>query len=269
MRVAIAQLGPGPSTSDNLAAIAQATTRASNDGSALVVFPEMSMFFQHDLDDSYVRAGQTIPGPFTAAVDALAKKHRIAITVGMIEAVPGEDHVHNTIYVTSADGTQIGAYRKVHLYDAFGLRESDVIAPSDDLEPTLFDIGGIRFGVMTCYDLRFPESARVLIDAGAEVLLLPSAWTPGFRKEDHWETLIRARAIENTCYVVAANQATPLSTGSSMVVDPMGLVIVHLADGPDVRSADIDAQRIAAVRLTNPSLANRRYRVQRSADVIV
>ena len=198
MKVSIGQLAVTADKALNLMAIEKAVADAARAGSALIVFPEMSMWFKHGLDDAFIENAESIPGPFTRALHELATKHSVAIAAGMMERVDGERRVFNTIYVTSASGEVIGKYRKMHLYDAFGLRESDIIAPSNSSEPMVFEIDGTVFGLMTCYDVRFPESGRLLVDAGAQVILLPSAWTPGVRKEDHWETLVRARAIENT-----------------------------------------------------------------------
>lgn len=267
MRVSIGQIASTEDKVANLAAITSSAERAATDGSALLVLPEVSMYFRHEVDSLWGENAETIPGPFTTAVDEVAARWRIAIAVGMLEKIPADDRAHNTIYVTSSEGKQIGVYRKVHLYDAFGFRESDVIAPSGDPGSLLFDLNGIRFGVITCYDLRFPESSRALVDEGADVILLPSAWTPGVRKEDHWETLVRARAIENTVFVVAANQAVPQSTGGSLVVDPMGIVLAQLVEGSETRTVELDEDRVSAVRLTNPCVANRRFRVERTADV--
>ena len=111
---------------------------------------------------------------------------------------------------------------------------------------------------MTCYDLRFPEHARALVDAGADVLVAPSAWVAGERKVDHWRTLVRARAIENTAYVVAVAQPGPRYTGHSMVVDPLGDILVEAGEGPETLSATLDHEVVERARRTNPSLANRR-----------
>lgn len=153
-------------------------------------------------------------------------------------------------------------YRKVHLYDAFGHRESDRLeAGHADAEPLVLDVAGLRFGVMTCYDLRFPESARRLVDAGADVLVVPAAWAAGPMKADHWRTLARARAIENTAVVLAVGQAGRGVTGRSVLVGPDGVVGLECGETPEVRTIDLDQQSLAHVRETNPSLANRRYDV--------
>lgn len=263
MRIGIGQLAVSETKKANLEAIARDAAHAARDGVALVVFPEMAMYFKHGLDRSFIDQAEAVPGPFTDAVDAIARTNGIAVVVGMVERTASGDRAYNTIYATSAEGSTLGRYRKVHLYDAFGLRESDVVAPSEDLEPSLFELQGLRFGIMTCYDLRFPESARTLVDAGADVIVLPSAWTPGVRKEDHWSTLARARAIENTTYVIAANQAPPLSTGGSLIIDPMGIVVGELGERAALAAADISKDRLTEVRASNPSVSNRRFRVER------
>ncbi|BCW40254.1 hydrolase [Arthrobacter sp. StoSoilB3] len=262
MRISIGQLAPGTDKTANLAAIAEQAAKAAREGAALVVFPEMAMFFKHGLDEAFAANAESIPGPFTVALDGIAKKSNIAIVAGILETVPGDDRPANTLYATSSEGEFIASYRKVHLYDAFGLRESDVICPAAVVEPVVFELGGLNFGLLTCYDLRFPESARVLVDRGADVLVLPSAWTPGVRKEDHWETLVRARAIENTGYVIAANQAPPLSTGGSLAVDPMGIILAELGEQVGLATVEVIKERIDAVRSINPCLVNRRFRVE-------
>ncbi len=122
----------------------------------------------------------------------------------------------------------------------------------------MVDLAGLRVGLMTCYDLRFPEHARALVDAGAELLVVPAAWVAGERKVDHWRTLVRARAIENTVYVAAAAQPAPRYSGHSMLVDPLGDVLAEAGDGSEVVGAEISAAVLAQARRTNPSLANRR-----------
>ena len=165
--------------------------------------------------------------------------------------------VHNTVVAVAGDGRLIGSYRKIHLYDAFGHRESDRIAPGDG-KTLVFELGGMRLGVMTCYEVRFPEVARRLAELGAEVLLLPAAWVRGPLKELHWETLTRARAIENTVYVAAAGQVSAKYAGLSAIYDPMGVAIVNADESEGLTVGEVTRERLEEVRLINPSLAMRR-----------
>ncbi|MCU1422976.1 MAG: hydrolase, partial [Microbacteriaceae bacterium] len=128
-------------------------------------------------------------------------------------------------------------------------------------EPEIFEVDGIRVGLQTCYDVRFPEVTRRLVDAGAELVLLPAEWVRGPLKEHHWRTLVTARAIENTVYVAAADQAPPVGAGNSMVVDPMGVEVVTIGEVPGVAVAWISANRVAETRVVNPALGLRRFRV--------
>ncbi|MCL4544658.1 MAG: hydrolase, partial [Chloroflexi bacterium] len=150
---------------------------------------------------------------------------------------------------------------KIHLYDAFGHKESDKIKPGDG-ETLTFQLGGITFGAMTCYDVRFPELARCLVDRGAEAIVLPSGWVHGLLKEDHWEILVRARAIENTVYVVACDQVKNIYSGSSMVVDPLGVVRARAGEEPELLMGELTPDRIREARLKLPSLLHRRFSVR-------
>src|SRR5207302_8520882 len=173
---------------------------------------------------------EPLDGPFVTALGDGARRHGIAVVAGVFEPAPGPDgRVLNTVVALGRDGAQLGAYRKIHLYDAFGYRESDRIRPGDG-ETLLFALDGVTFGVETCYDVRFPELTRHLAARGAEVVLLPAAWVPGPLKEAHWEVLVRARAIESTVYVAAAGLAAPRFTGSSLLADPMGVAVVRAGE---------------------------------------
>ncbi|MFC7877972.1 carbon-nitrogen hydrolase family protein [Isoptericola sp. NPDC057391] len=168
----------------------------------------------------------------------------------------------NTVVAVDATGAVVGAYRKVHLYDAFGTRESDRLeAGPAGVPPLVLRLGDLTFGVVTCYDLRFPESARRLVDAGADVIVVPAAWVDGPLKADHWRTLLRARAIENTAVVIGVGMAGPGLVGRSLLAGPDGVVGLELDETPQVRTVDLDPEPLAEVRRQNPSLANRRYLV--------
>jgi predicted amidohydrolase len=222
------------------------------DDADLVVLPEA---FARDFGEpgsDLTGIAESLDGPFVTELTRLAEERRTTIVAGMFERTDGPPY--NTVVVRGAAHAD---YRKIHLYDSFGYRESDVLAPGE-LTPVTFRIADLTVGVLTCYDLRFPELARALVDRGAEVLVVPSAWVAGPRKVEHWTTLLRARAIENVAYVLGVGQPGPRYTGHSMVVDPLGDVVAETADGAGVVRAELDAEVVAQARRTNPSLANRR-----------
>ncbi|WP_156391124.1 MULTISPECIES: carbon-nitrogen hydrolase family protein [unclassified Nocardioides] len=220
----------------------------------LVVFPEA---FARDFGEagSDVSAyAEVLDGPFATEVARVATERGATVVAGMFEPGEDADRPFNTLV---ARGAAEAAYRKIHLYDSFGYRESDRLS-AGPLEPVVFDLEGFGVGLMTCYDLRFPELARSLVDAGAEVLVIPAAWVAGPHKVDHWRTLVRARAIENTAFVVAVGQPGPRYTGHSLVVDPLGEVLAEGGEGPEVLTAVLEHTVLERARRTNPSLANRR-----------
>jgi predicted amidohydrolase len=228
--------------------------RLTPEGADLVVFPEA---FARDFGEagSDVSAhAEPVDGPFASEVARVAKERGTTVVAGMFETSADPGRPFNTLVVR---GGATADYRKIHLYDSFGYRESDRLTAGDP-DPALVEVGGLKLGLMTCYDLRFPELSRALVAAGAEVLVVPAAWVAGPRKLDHWRTLLLARAIENTAYVVAAAQPAPRYTGHSMVVDPLGEVLAEAGDGAEVITAVLDREVLEEARRTNPSLANRR-----------
>jgi deaminated glutathione amidase len=259
MRIAIAQTPGSPDKAANLACIGDLVASAATAGGDLVALPEYAMYKQPVRDAAFLDNAEALDGPFASAIRDLARTHAIAVVVGMQERIEDERRAFNTLLIVDRDGSDIGAYRKLHLYDAFGGTESTWIRPGALDQQLVFEIGDLRMGTMTCYDLRFPEMARVLVDRGAEALLIPSAWTPGPRKEDHWLTMVRARAIENVAYVVAPGLAPPLGTGGSLIVDPMGVVLAEIGEGVGLALADCTRERLAEVRTRNPALEHRRF----------
>lgn len=263
--VAVAQFAPGADEAANLEAIRRLAEDAASRGALLVVFPEYASYFTPQLGPDWADHAQTVHGPFVRALAEIAVELGIHLVAGMIELVPGEtERVANTLVVLDPAGELVAQYRKIHLYDAFGMRESDRIVAGPvwaDDEAPLFAFGGFTVGLQTCYDVRFPEVTRRLVDAGADVVLLPSEWVRGPLKEHHWRTLVTARAIENTVYVVAADHAPPVGAGNSMVVDPLGVELVTVGEATDVGVAWISPARVAEVRRLNPALRLRRFAV--------
>jgi len=223
-------------------------------GAELVVFPEATARDFGSPGSDVSAYAEDLNGPFGTTLSAVAAERGTTLLAGMFERSSEPERPYNTLLMR---GAARAAYRKIHLYDSFGYRESARLL-GGDWEPVVVEVGGIRLGLMTCYDLRFPELARDLVAAGAEALVVPAAWVAGERKVDHWRTLVRARAIENVCYVVAAAQPAPRYTGHSMIVDPHGDVLAEAGEGEESITATLDPEVVASARETNPSLANRR-----------
>lgn len=262
MKIAACQMVSGTDKVENLRLIAGLAAEAAAEGASVAVFPEFAMYDTPNLTAEFLGEAESLDGSFVTALKQIAREHGLVIVAGMHESIEGEDRAFNTLVAVRPDGEVAGVYHKQHLYDAFGFKESDFIRPGTLSDPVTVDVDGVRIGLLTCYDLRFPEASRRHADAGVHALLYPAAWVPGPRKEDHWNTLSRARAIENTVYVVAVSQGPPtVGTGGSIIVDPTGLTLGELGEASGVIVAKIDPARVAAVRDFNPSLANRRYTV--------
>ena len=250
MHVAMIQTAASLDPAENRARLAELCP----DDADLVVFPEA---FARDFGQpgtSVAPFAETLGGPFAEEVGRVAAARGTTIVAGMFEPSTDPERPFNTLVVR---GTVEASYRKIHLYDSFGYRESDHLM-AGAIEPVTFKLDDFTVGLLTCYDLRFPELSRLLVDAGADVLVAPSAWVAGHRKVDHWLTLARARAIENTVYVVAVGQCGPRYSGHSAVIDPLGDVVVGADAEAGVLRATLHPDRVREARETNPSLANRR-----------
>jgi predicted amidohydrolase len=229
----------------------------------LVVLPE-AVQADFGSGEGLDEVAEPLDGPFTGLLGELAAQSGAVVVGGMFEAVDGA-LPFNTLVAVEPSGRSVATYRKTHLYDAFGYRESDRLSAGEVAAVTLDVLGRdgqtCRVGLSTCYDLRFPEQSRSLVDAGADLLVVPAAWLRGPSKEHHWTTLLAARAIENTVYVAGVAKSGPGYCGLTRLVDPMGLVVAGLGEQDGSLVGHVDPARIAQVREMNPSLANRRWSV--------
>ncbi len=261
---AAVQMSSGADRARNLARATALVREAAARGARLVVLPEVFAWRGPRADEA--AAAEPVPGPTTTTLAALARELAIHLCAGsLLETVVGEPRPYNTSCLFDPTGALVSRYRKIHLFDVelpgrVSVRESDQRAPGMEVVTARTPLGTL--GLSICYDLRFPELYRRLVDAGAEVLLMPSAFTFPTGAA-HWEVLCRARAIESQCYLIAPDQ-TGMSPhgfadwGDSLIVDPWGRVLARAGDGEGIALAEIDLDHVARVRRELPSLAHRR-----------
>lgn len=258
MKVSVGQFHPSGDVAENLAVLRSLAEQAKAAGAGLVLFPEESMFTIGKVKGDLAAAVDRHWTTFVQQLSLLAAELGIAVVAGGYES-SGESRPYNTLVVIGADGRILDTYRKLHLYDAFSYQESSRIKPGDGGHKVV-RVGDLQVGVMTCYDLRFPELARSLAGAGADLILVAAAWFKGDHKIDHWETLLKARAIENTCWVAAAGTVSSHTVGHSAILDPMGIPQDFLhAEERGLVTVDVTRKRIEEVREFLPVLKNRRF----------
>jgi predicted amidohydrolase len=227
----------------------------------LMVFPELFMSDYPMGTDRSICLGsaQTLDGPFVTGMQKLAAEYKVWLVFGMNEKVedPKDDRNYNCTCMIDSDGKLVAHYHKTHLYDAFSFKESNNNKPGDALfEPIDTPFG--RIGLFVCYEVRFPEVARYQRKKGADIIIMPTAWVKGDLKSLQFRTLITARAIENTVYLVACDQCQVDSMGESVVVDPMGVAVASAGEVPTMLCATIDLDRIEEVRKKLPAYKDRR-----------
>ncbi|WP_336205647.1 carbon-nitrogen hydrolase family protein [Nonomuraea sp. LPB2021202275-12-8] len=261
-RIALCQIPVSPDPAVNLTRVREALARA--EGADLAIFPEATLT---RYGRRITELAEPLDGPFVSGLAEAARRHGLAVIAGVFE--PGEDRVHNTAVAIDAGGDIKAAYRKIHLFDSFGAKESELVAPG--AEPTVVELAGLRVGLVTCYDIRFPELTRALVDRGAELFAVIAAWGSGPLKEDHWVTLVRARALENTMWTAAVGQAPNpaestdgFGVGRSMLVDPLGVVRADLGTSPGVQVVRLEPEATVSARATLPCLEHRVLGVNRS-----
>ncbi|MBN3174064.1 deaminated glutathione amidase [Pectobacterium brasiliense] len=256
MKVALGQFAVDREWQQNATTITELMSAAQQNGADLLVLPEGVLARDITNPSMVLTAAQPLDGPFISHLLEASKGSNLT-TMLCVHIPNGEGKVWNTL-LALRNGEIVAQYRKLHLYDAFSVQESENVLAGEDVPP-LLTIAGLNVGLMTCYDIRFPELARRLVLDGADVLVLPSAWIKGPLKEAHWELLVRARALENTTYLVAVGECGVKNIGNSMVVDPLGVVVVQAPETPALIYADIDPERLAYARQILPVLANRRF----------
>ncbi len=264
-KVAIVQIQSSTEKQQNLRQALDLVKDSKSAGADLVVFPEFLMAFSpaSQTAKELAEIAEPLGGPFITSLKEAAKATHTAIVATIYEACSLADRVYDTAIWIDTAGNLAAVYRKLHLYDAFGFRESDKFAAGIDITPPVTLEGG-HYGMMICYDLRFPEMARMLTLSGANILLAPSGWVQGDLKVDHWQTMIRARALENGCYVIAPDQLGNIYIGHSMVVDPLGRIVVDLGDREGVEIVEIDYGLVQDTRAKLPLLQNRRTDIYRN-----
>jgi deaminated glutathione amidase len=262
MRAAAVQLNSTEDTQANLATAERLTRDAVADGAELVVLPEkFNLLGRHD---SYRAGAEPLDGPTVTWARGIARELGIDLVAGsFVERREGHERLGNTSVHVGPDGELRGVYRKIHMFDVTvegkAYRESESQEPGDEVVTT--EAEGARLGLTVCYDLRFPELYRILAIRGARIITIPAAFTKA-TGQAHWDTLVRARAIENQAFVIAADQIGTHppdneSFGGSQIVDPWGDILARADDVECFIAADLDLDRQDEVRETLPSLANR------------
>ena len=258
-RIAIAQIESSTDKNVNLKKAVDWIRLGKERNAEAIVFPEFLMAFSPSSQsaEELTEVAESADGPFITTLRQAAKAASIAVVATIYEksTIPGR--VFDSAVWIDPLGNIASLYRKLHLYDAFGFKESDKFQPGADIAP-LVTSGECRCGMMICYDLRFPEMARMLALAGANVLIAPSGWVQGDLKLDHWQTMIKARALENGSYVIAPGQVGNIYIGHSLVVDPLGRIVVDLGEKEGMEVVEIDLKLVSETREKLPLLKNRR-----------
>jgi predicted amidohydrolase len=259
VKVAVIQFKSSVNKDTNLKKIIHYITSAAKNNAALVAFPEFMMFYttSSQTPKQLSSLAETVNGDFVSTIARTAKENHIQVVGSFYEKSRKKDRVYDTSFVIDKSGKILSTYRKIHLYDALGFRESTkMISGSKIAKPVKTSIG--KIGMMICYDLRFPEMSRSLASSGSEVLVVPSAWVRGKMKEEHWITINKTRAMENGCYVIAPDQVGNIYCGRSLVVDPFGKILLDMKKREGTGYVDINLKKIKEIRKVLPLLKNRR-----------
>ncbi|MFY9799444.1 MAG: carbon-nitrogen hydrolase family protein [Candidatus Nitrosopolaris sp.] len=266
-RVAIVQMKSSTDKEENLRISLDFVKEGARRKARLICFPEFQMAFSSARQSSKQLADiaeSAKNGKFIMKLCSAARSCNIDVVATIYEKSElSVKRVYDTAVLINSKGKIISLYRKVHLYDALGFKESIKLMAGNCIEPPSPTSTG-TIGLMICYDIRFPEISRILAVQGAEILAAPSAWIQGVMKEEHWVTLLKARSIENGLYMVAPDQVGNIFSGRSMVIDPFGSVILDMGNREGMEVVEIDIARVQSVRKSLPLLKNRRNDVYRN-----
>jgi deaminated glutathione amidase len=258
-RIAVVQMRSETYKENNLKKILRYILQAARKGSVLCTFPEFMMCYTPSSQSPVALANvaEKINGEFVSSISEAAKRNSIQVVGTLYEKSPKPNRVYDTSFLMDKNGKVISTYRKIHLYDALGFKESAKLYPGSSVaKPVKTSVG--KIGMMICYDLRFPEISRMLASSGSEVIVVPSAWVKGKMKEEHWLTINKTRAIENGCYVISPDQVGNIYCGRSIVVDPYGKILLDMKKREGIGIVDISPNKVKQVRQTLPLLQNRR-----------
>ncbi|HET7148373.1 MAG TPA: carbon-nitrogen hydrolase family protein [Candidatus Nitrosopolaris sp.] len=267
-RVAIVQMKSSSFKEENLKISVDFIKEAAERKAHLICFPEFQMAFSPARQSSkqLVELAESAKnGQFVLRLCSAARKYNINVVATIYEKSDrfSDYRVYDTAVLINSRGKIISHYRKIHLYNALGSKESLKLIAGDSIEEPKHTSVGI-IGLLICYDLRFPEISRILAMQGAEILAAPSAWFQGVMKEEHWETFLKARSIENGIYIAAPDQIGNSFSGRSMIIDPFGMVVLDMGNREGMDVVEIDISRIQNVRKSLPLLKNRRTDVYRN-----
>ncbi len=258
-KVAVVQLKADIDKKKNLKKILDYINKAAKRKAKLCAFPEFMMFYtpSSQTPRDLASLAETINGEFVYSISESARQNSIQVVGTFYEKSPKIDRVYDTSFLIDKNGKVLSKYRKIHLYDALGFKESSKLyAGSKIVKPIKTTIG--KMGMMICYDLRFPEMSRTLVSAGSEILVAPSAWVKGEMNEEHWITINKTRAIENGCYIISPDQVGNMYCGRSLVVDPYGKILLDMKKREGIGIVDVSLDRVKQVRKNLPLLKNRR-----------